>query len=74
MVKKYKKDNTIETPKKEADEMPKFIKKGIRDFSEYFGHKVDVKVGANGKGKITIPFHSEQDFTRIKKLLKSSGK
>ena len=74
MVKNYKKDNTIETPKKEADEMPKYIKKGIRDFSEFFGHKVDVKVSANGKGKITIPFHSEQDFTRIKKLLKNSGK
>jgi len=71
LVKNYKKDHTIESPKKEAEAVPKFIKKGIRDFSEYFGHKVDVKVGANGKGKITIPFHSEQDFARIKKLLKS---
>lgn len=37
--------------------------------ANYFGTKVDVKVAANGKGKITIPFHSEEDFNRIIKLL-----
>jgi len=36
----------------------------------YFGAKVDVKVAGNGKGKITIPFHSEEDFKRIIKLMK----
>lgn len=71
LVKNYKKDHTIETPVKEEEEMPKYIKKGMKEFSEYFGHRVDVKVGKNGRGKITIPFHSEEDFTRIKKLLKS---
>ncbi|MDO5979981.1 ParB/RepB/Spo0J family partition protein [Flavivirga spongiicola] len=56
--------------KKEKDEdAPKYIKKGITTFSEYFGHKIDVKVSKNGKGKITIPFHSEEDFNRIKKLV-----
>lgn len=35
----------------------------------YFGAKVDVKA-AGGKGKITIPFHSEEDFNRIIKLIK----
>ncbi|MBD3582480.1 ParB/RepB/Spo0J family partition protein [Flavobacterium selenitireducens] len=38
----------------------------------YFGAKVDVKVAANGKGKITIPFHSEEDFNRIVKLIQGS--
>ncbi|WP_046744216.1 ParB/RepB/Spo0J family partition protein [Kordia zhangzhouensis] len=71
LVKNYKKDHIIETPVKEEEEMPKYIKKGMKEFSEYFGHRVDVKVGKNGRGKITIPFHSEEDFTRIKKLLKS---
>lgn len=50
-------------------EVPKYIKKGIKDFSEYFGHKIEVKVGNNGSGKIMIPFHSEEDFNRIKKLV-----
>ena len=40
-------------------------------FANYFGTKVDVKVAANGKGKITIPFHSEEDFNRILKLINS---
>ena len=38
-------------------------------FKNYFGTKVDVKVAGNGKGKITIPFHSEEDFNRIIKLI-----
>lgn len=40
-------------------------------FKDYFGAKVDIKVAGNGKGKITIPFHSEEDFNRILKLIKS---
>jgi ParB family chromosome partitioning protein len=38
-------------------------------FANYFGTKVEVKVAGNGKGKITIPFHSEEDFNRILKLI-----
>ena len=56
----------------EKEELPKYIKKGIKEFSEYFGHKINVKVGKNGKGSITIPFHSEEDFNRIKKLVQSA--
>ncbi len=53
----------------EKEELPKFIRKGIKDISEYLGHKVDVKISGKEKGKIVIPFHSEEDFNRIKKLL-----
>jgi ParB family transcriptional regulator, chromosome partitioning protein len=42
-----------------------------RSFNDYFGSKVEVKVAGNGKGKITIPFHSEEDFDRILKLIKA---
>jgi ParB family chromosome partitioning protein len=45
----------------------KKLKKG---FTNYFGSKVDVKVAGNGKGKITIPFQSEEDFNRIMELIK----
>ena len=37
--------------------------------SGFFGAKADVKVDGKGKGKITIPFHSEEDFNRIIKLI-----
>lgn len=38
-------------------------------FTNFFGAKVDVSVSGNGKGKISIPFHSEEDFNRIVKLI-----
>ena len=60
------------TQKDTEEDIPKYIKKGITAFSEYFGHKIDVKVSNNGKGKITIPFHSEEDFNRIKKLVQGA--
>jgi ParB family chromosome partitioning protein len=61
--------NIEETTKSIIDEVPKHIKKGLKEFSDYFGHKIEVKVSKNGSGKITIPFHSEEDFNRIKKLV-----
>ena len=68
LVRNFK--GTEASPEKTKQEMPKFVKKGVKEFSEYFGHKIDVKVSKNGSGKITIPFHSEEDFNRIKKLVK----
>ena len=62
------KSGSIAKPKKKA--VPTFVKNSLKDINEYFGHKVDVTVSTNGKGKISIPFHSEEDFNRIKKLLK----
>ncbi|QNM85931.1 ParB/RepB/Spo0J family partition protein [Polaribacter pectinis] len=62
------KSGTIAKPKKK--QVPGYIKNSLKDISEYFGHKIDVTVGSNGKGKISIPFHSEEDFNRIKNLLK----
>ncbi|GAA4813411.1 ParB/RepB/Spo0J family partition protein [Litoribaculum gwangyangense] len=64
--------SSLSSTKEENDAVPKYIKKGINAFSEYFGHKIDVKVSKNGKGKITIPFHSEEDFNRIKKLVEGA--
>lgn len=45
-------------------------KKGIKEFSDYLGAKVDIKVAQKGKGKLIIPFSSEEDFQRIKKLIR----
>lgn len=70
LVKNYHSSNIVTVPEKQ--ELPKYIKKGIKEFSEYFGHKINVKVSKNGKGSITIPFHSEEDFNRIQKLVKSA--
>lgn len=67
LVRNFKDLKVVSAPKKE--ELPKYIKKGVQEISEYFGHKINVKVSKNGSGKITIPFHSEEDFNRIKKMV-----
>lgn len=66
---KHLNTNTETAVSNEPTEIPKYIKKGVKEFSDYFGHKINVKLGKNGSGKITIPFHSEEDFNRIKKLV-----
>ncbi len=50
---------------------PKHILKGVKEFSEYFGAKIDIKVSGKGSGKLIIPFSSEEDFKRLKKLINS---
>ncbi len=67
LVKTLKTGVITKTKKKQ---LPKFVKDSIKDISEYFGHKIDVTVNSKGKGKLSIPFHSEEDFNRIKNLLK----
>jgi ParB family chromosome partitioning protein len=41
-----------------------------KELASKLGTKVDVKIDASGKGKITIPFKSEADFQRILNLIK----
>ncbi|MGM5469970.1 ParB/RepB/Spo0J family partition protein [Flavobacteriaceae bacterium LMO-SS05] len=70
LVRHLQTEGNLKAP--ETQELPTYIKKGIKEFSEYFGHKIIVRVRKDGKGKITIPFHSEEDFNRIKKLVESA--
>lgn len=67
LVQHYKNTNT--TTPAEPKETPKFVRKSIKDFSDFFGAKIGVNISKSGSGKITIPFSSEEDFNRIKKLL-----
>lgn len=60
------KPKAVSKAKISSFELEETDKKAI---TNYFGTKVDVKVAGNGKGKITIPFHSEEDFKRILKLI-----
>src|SRR5699024_7914607 len=46
------------------------MKASIKDFSDFFGAKIDVKLGKKGKGKLVIPFSSKEDFERLEKLIK----
>jgi ParB family chromosome partitioning protein len=67
LVKNLKEGNI--SVKKKA-QVPSFVKDSISDLNTFFGHKVAISVNAKGKGKMSIPFSSEEDFNRIKNLLK----
>ncbi|EZH73317.1 chromosome partitioning protein ParB [Aquimarina atlantica] len=68
-------DKTEDTPNTKAastnNQLPKHIAKGVKEFSDYFGAKIDIKVSGKGSGKLIIPFSSEEDFKRLKKLINS---
>lgn len=70
LVKNYQ-ESLKPAPAKAASKTPAFAVNDAqkKTFTSFFGVKVDVKSDAKGKGKITIPFHSEEDFNRILKLI-----
>ncbi len=69
LVKSVKAGKPVEALPVAKKEVPDHFKEGVKSISDFLGHKVDVKLSGKEKGKIIIPFHSEEDFARIKKLL-----
>ena len=53
-----------------ASNLSRDIKRSIKEFSEALGSKVDVKVTSKGNGKVIIPFKSEEDLERLKKIIR----
>ncbi|MDT0645185.1 ParB/RepB/Spo0J family partition protein [Zunongwangia sp. F260] len=71
LVREMQEGNTKSKNAPQSTAIATAYKKGVKEFSEYLGAKVDVKVTKKGNGKLTIPFKSEEDFERIKKLIQS---
>ncbi len=69
LVKNVREGKPLNSPKPKSKEIPRFISDNIKEINAFFGHKVDIKISGKEKGKLIIPFHSEEDFIRIKKLL-----
>ena len=68
LVKSLKVEATV--PNEIKRHLPRYIKDSLSEINSYIGHKIDITVNSKGKGKISIPFHSQEDFERIKNLLK----
>ncbi|MEM9648528.1 MAG: ParB/RepB/Spo0J family partition protein [Bacteroidota bacterium] len=72
LVKAYKegKNNNGSGKKSSSSkEVPNFVSKGMDALKSHLSTKVDITTSSNGKGKIVIPFHSKEEFQRLKKLL-----
>ena len=68
LVKILKIEATV--PNETKKYLPKYIKDSLLEINSYLGHKINITINSKGKGKISIPFHSQEDFERIKNLLK----
>ena len=69
LVKNLRDGKSLHSERAVPKEIPDFAKHAMKGMSTYLGQKIDIKVSGKEKGKIIIPFHSEEDFMRIKKLL-----
>ncbi len=69
LVKKYQEGLKPKSTKTAATKSFEIATEQKKTFANFFGAKVDINVASNGKGKIAIPFHSEEDFNRIMKLI-----
>ena len=67
LVKSYNTPKAVKPTKN--NDLPEFVKNGVQKIASYFGHKIEVKMEKKGGGKILIPFHSEEDYDRILKLI-----
>lgn len=69
LVKSVKAGKPVEALPVAKKEIPEHFKEAVKSISDFLGHKIELKLSGKEKGKIIIPFHSEEDFARIKKLL-----
>ena len=68
-VKAYHAGTTVVKGSKKISNVPLFITKASKELSNHLATKVAINASDNGKGKISIPFHSEEEFERIKKMI-----
>ncbi len=52
-----------------SDSTPSLLKNGAKELTERLSTKVAVQASAHGKGKMVIPFATQEEFNRIKKLI-----
>ena len=49
--------------------LPKFANEHLDSIRSFMASKVEITATEKGKGKIVIPFHSKEEFQRLKKIL-----
>ncbi|MBT8300416.1 MAG: ParB/RepB/Spo0J family partition protein [Maribacter sp.] len=68
-VKAYHEGSIIPQGPKKSKITPVFAKKAAKELTDHLSAKVTINASDAGKGRITIPFNSEDEFNRIKKLI-----
>jgi ParB family chromosome partitioning protein len=68
-VRAYQEGSTLTQGAKKSRTSPIFAKKASKELTDHLSAKVTVNASDGGKGRITIPFNSEDEFNRIKKII-----
>ena len=68
-VKAYREKSSPAKSVKSTTKSPIFATTAEGELIEHLSTKVTVQATEKGKGKITIPFYTKEDFNRIKKLI-----
>jgi len=66
-------DGDKDTKKGKSPKVDEKKQKALKQISSYFGAKVELKVNKKGNGKLIVPFSSDEDFQRIKKLIQGDS-
>ncbi|GAA0758791.1 ParB/RepB/Spo0J family partition protein [Psychroflexus lacisalsi] len=66
-------DDSVKPKDKKEPKVDEKKQKALKQISSYFGAKVELKVNKKGNGKLIVPFSSDEDFQRIKKLIQGDS-
>lgn len=72
LVRDYKEGKTQrknEKGKSKDKSLPEYAGSYLNGIREYMATRVEINASDSGKGKIVIPFHSKEEFQRLKKIL-----
>ena len=68
-VKAYHEGESVAKSPRKSSVAPYFAKKASEELSNHLSANVAINTSDKGKGKISIPFNSEEEFERIKKMI-----
>lgn len=70
LVRNYQENKSLKPST--SPEKPEIVNTSNRALNDFFGTSVKIQWGQGGKGKVIIPFHSEEELKRINKLVKGN--
>ncbi|MCB9426772.1 MAG: ParB/RepB/Spo0J family partition protein [Flavobacteriales bacterium] len=73
LVKRHQQEVSPKKKSAKNDKSFPITREAQKNISDFFSASADIKVAATGKGKITIPFYSEEDFNRILELVSNKS-
>lgn len=69
LVKQHQSGSVTKLDVVKKKDVPGYVSKNIDSIKKHLATNVSISTTSSGKGKIVIPFHSKEEFQRLKKIL-----